>query len=127
MSNRWEVFGKRTADDAWQAVGAVQAPDEEVALLFAKESFFRHGEGVDVAVVRTRDFHVSGDPDLLAFHTDKSYKLQSGYPLGDKRRRAAEHAQALGVVIADRPRPQDRRTRNPEHRSSTSRREASDA
>jgi 1,2-phenylacetyl-CoA epoxidase PaaB subunit len=108
MSNRWEVCGKRTPEDAWQAVGAVHAPDEDMALLFAKESFFRHGEGVDLAVVRTRDFHVFGRPDLLAFHTDKSYKLQRGYPLGDKRRRAAEHARRLGVVV-DRRRPEDKR------------------
>lgn len=115
MSNRWEVFGKRTANDAWQAVGAVHAPDEEMALLFAKESFFRHGEGVDFAVVRTRDLHVFGQPDLLAFHTDKDYKLQKGYPLGEKRRRAAARVRELGAVI-DRPRPEDKRTRNPEHR-----------
>lgn len=115
MSNRWEVFGKRTSEDAWSSVGAVHAPDEEMALLFAKESFFRHGEGVDFAVVRTRDFHSCGDGELLEFHTDKSYKLQKGYPLGDKRRRAAERARAAGLVI-DRRRPADLRVRNPEHR-----------
>lgn len=115
MSNRFEVFGKRTVEDGWLAVGAVHAPDEEMALLFAKESFFRHGEGVDYAVVRSRDFHVCGQPDLVAFHTDKSYKLQKGYPLGEKRRRAAERARALGVVIDGR-RPPDHRVLNPEHR-----------
>lgn len=117
MSNRYEVFGKRTADDSWQAVGAVHAPDEDMALLFAKESFFRHGEGVDFAVVRTRDFHVFGQPDLLAFHTDKSYKLNAGYPLGEKRRLAVERARELGVAITDRRRPEDRRSHNPEHRA----------
>jgi ring-1,2-phenylacetyl-CoA epoxidase subunit PaaB len=123
MSERWEVFGKRTAAETWQAVGAVHAPDEDMALLFAKESFFRHGEGVDVAVVRTRDFHVLDEPDLLRFHTDKTYKLQEGYPLGDKRRRATEHARALGLVV-ERPRPQDRRaptaTRRPSEGVETS-------
>jgi ring-1,2-phenylacetyl-CoA epoxidase subunit PaaB len=114
MSNRYEVFGKRTVEDAWQAVGAVHAPDEEMALLFARESFFRHGEGIDLAVVRTRDFHTLGEPDLLTFHTDKSYRLQKGYPLGEKRRRATEHARELGVVIAG-SRPPDRRVLNPEH------------
>lgn len=101
---RWEVFGKRTAEDPWTAVGAVHAPDVEIALLLAKESFFRHGEGVDLAVVREQDFHLLGRPELLEFHTDKSYKLQRGYPLGEKRRRAVEHARRLGTTI-DRPRP----------------------
>ena len=102
---RWEVFGKRTADDPWTAVGAIHAPDRDMALLMAKESFFRHGEGVDFAVVRLADIHVFGRPDMLAFATDKTYKLQTGYSgMGAKRRKAAEQARAAGSVI-DRPRP----------------------
>ncbi len=116
MSERWEVFGKRTPDDPWTSVGAVHAPDREMALLLAKESFFRHGEGVDFAVVRLDDIHVFGRPDLLEFATDKSYKLQTGYTgMGDKRRRAHELARQAGAVI-DRPRPSDKRSLNTEHR-----------
>ncbi|CAN5153406.1 hypothetical protein BH20ACT8_BH20ACT8_19970 [soil metagenome] len=113
---RWEVLGRRTHDDAWTAVGAVHAPDRDLALLLAKESFFRHGEGVDLAVVRLADIHRFAEPELLEPSTDKSYRLQRGYPLGDKRRRAAERVQAAGATI-DRPRPADRRARNTEHRS----------
>jgi phenylacetate-CoA oxygenase PaaH subunit len=117
---RWEVFGKRTADDSWTSVGAVHAPDREMALLYAKESFFRHGEGVDFAVVRSTDLHAFGRPELLEFATDKTYKLQSGYTgMGDKRRRAAERAKEAGAVI-DRSRPDDKRVLNTEHRSRTS-------
>lgn len=117
MSERWEVLGKRTIDDPWTSVGAVHAPDRDMALLLAKESFFRHGEGVDFAVVRLDDIHVFGRQDLLTFATDKSYKLQSGYTgMGDKRRRAHAHAEAVGAVI-DRPRPSDKRVLNPEHRA----------
>lgn len=106
---RWEVFGKRTPDDPWTSVGAVHAPDRDMALLLAKESFFRHGEGVDFAVVRIDDIHVFGQSDWLTFATDKTYKLQSGYAgMGDKRRRAAARAQEAGAVI-DRPRPEDKR------------------
>ncbi|MGH8907190.1 MAG: hypothetical protein ACRD0K_11850 [Egibacteraceae bacterium] len=106
---RWEVLGRRTHEDAWTAVGAVHAPDVEMALLLAKESFFRHGEGVDFAVVRETDIHRFPTPDMLEFATDKRYKLQAGYVgMGDKRRRAAARAQAAGAVI-DRPRPEDRR------------------
>jgi ring-1,2-phenylacetyl-CoA epoxidase subunit PaaB len=117
VSDRWEVFGKRTLDDPWTSVGAVHAPDREMALLLAKESFFRHGEGVDFAVVRLDDIHAFGRPDLLEFATDKSYKLQTGYTgMGDKRRRAHEMAERSGSVI-DRPRPSDKRVLNTEHRS----------
>lgn len=113
---RWEVLGRRTVDDPWTAVGAVHAPDHEMALLLAKESFFRHGEGVDFAVVRVGDIHRFSEPELLEFHTDKSYKLQTGYTgMGGRRRRAMERAQQAGAVI-DRPRPPDKRVLNPDHR-----------
>ena len=116
MSERWEVFGKRTIDDPWTSVGAVHAPDVEMALLLAKESFFRHGEGVDFAVVRLTDIHPFGKPELLEFATDKDYKLQRGYTgLGDKRRRAHERAQEAGAVVS-RKRPEDKRVLNTSHR-----------
>jgi ring-1,2-phenylacetyl-CoA epoxidase subunit PaaB len=113
---RWEVSGRRKDDAGWEPVGFVHAPDAEMALLLAKESFFRHGEGVDLAVARDGAFVALGDPDLLAFATDKTYKLQRGYTgLGDKRRRATARARAAGAV---RPhaRPADLRVRNEEHR-----------
>jgi hypothetical protein len=72
---------------------------------------------VDFAVVRIDDIHAFGRPDFLEFATDKSYKLQAGYTgMGDKRRKAHEMAQAAGAVI-DRPRPSDKRVRNPSHRT----------
>lgn len=108
---RWEVFGRRTTDDPWTAVGSVHAPDRDMALMLAKESFFRHGEGVDFAVVCHDDFHRWPDPEWLEFATDKSYKLQRGYTgMGDKRARAAERAQSAGAVIK-RSRPDDKRSR----------------
>lgn len=106
-SSRWQVLGRRTADSDWQFVGEVHAPDADMALLLAKEAFFRHGEGVDFTVCRGDERASFGKPDWLAFHTDKSYKLQSGYPLGPKRRRAQARVRGLGAVI-DRPRPSGR-------------------
>lgn len=104
------MLGRRRAGDGWEPVGEVHAPDAELALLLAKESFFRHGEGVDLAVARDGEFRTLEDPSLLEFATDKDYRLQRGYTgLGDKRRRAAARAQAAGAV-RDHPRPADLRT-----------------
>ena len=126
MTVRWEVLGKRTIDDPWTSVGAVHAPDVEMALLLAKESFFRHGEGVDFAVVRLTDIHAFGRSDLLEFATDKDYKLQRGYTgLGDKRRKAMQRAQDAGAVI-DRKRPEDKRVLNVSHRGRAGAEVASD-
>ena len=47
----WDVFGKRNAGDEWSLVGGVKAPDDpHMALLLAREAFFRHKEGVAFAV-----------------------------------------------------------------------------
>jgi len=112
---RWEVLGRRRAGDGWEPVGVIHAPDTEMALLLAKESFFRHGEGVDLAVARDGELVPLGDPDLLTFATDKSYKLQRGYTgLGDKRRRAMARAQDAGAV-REHLRPVDLRVLSSEH------------
>ncbi|MBW3562802.1 MAG: hypothetical protein KY437_09940 [Actinobacteria bacterium] len=97
MSERWEVFGKRTLDDPWTSVGAVHAPDREMALLLAKESFFRHGEGVDFAVVRREDLHQLSEHELLEHTVDQSYRRQEGYSgFREKREEAREAARARG-------------------------------
>ena len=121
---RWEVFGRRKAGADWDAVGVVHAPDAEMAVLLARDSFFRHGEGVTLAVGRDRrrgrwedppspddpagdfgEYRELDAPELLEFATDKSYRLQRGYTgLGDKRRRAAARAAQAGATV-DRPRP----------------------
>jgi ring-1,2-phenylacetyl-CoA epoxidase subunit PaaB len=116
LGPRWEVSGRRRHGDDWEPVGYVHAPDAEMALLLAKESFFRHGEGVDLAVAKDGEFRVLGDPELLEFATDKTYKLQRGYTgLGDKRRRAIARAMAAGAVRPHR-RPPDLRVLNEDHR-----------
>lgn len=99
MSVRWLVLGRRTWEDNLVEVGEVHAPDAAFALLLARDAFFRHGEGVDYAVVPAEQVHPCPDPAALEFSTDKSYKLQSGYTgLGQKRRRVAELCRALGLV-----------------------------
>jgi 1,2-phenylacetyl-CoA epoxidase PaaB subunit len=73
-----------------------------MALLLARDTFFRHEEGVDLAVSRGPDFFPLGQPELLEHATDKSYRLQRGYT-------------ALGAVV-QRRRPQDLRVLNEDHR-----------
>ena len=56
----WDVLGKRTADDEWTLVGGVKAPDADMALLLARETHFRHKEGVAYAVRRRGDARRAG-------------------------------------------------------------------
>ncbi len=101
----WEVFSRRTADDPLTHVGSIKAPDLDVALLLARETFFRHGEGVDCWVTRRADMHRSFSPETLGGVTDKSYRRPDGYVgIGGKHKRIREELAQRGVSIpGERP------------------------
>jgi 1,2-phenylacetyl-CoA epoxidase PaaB subunit len=104
----WDVFGKRTAGDDWTLVGGITAPDVEMALVLARETHFRHKEGVAYAVQRRgdRELHPgSYDPELLGGLTDRSYRRQEAYTgVGAKHKRVSKLMADRGLII-DRPRP----------------------
>jgi 1,2-phenylacetyl-CoA epoxidase PaaB subunit len=112
----WEVLGKRTEQDPWVAVGGVKAPDQQMALLLARETHFRHKEGVRYGVRRRGDESVLEGPyrdDLLGGVTDHSYRRQEAYAgVGAKLKRVAEEMASRGLRI-DRPRPAPGRARKP--------------
>jgi 1,2-phenylacetyl-CoA epoxidase PaaB subunit len=113
----WDVLGKRHVDDDWSLVGAVKAPDAHMALLLARESFFRHKEGVSFAVRRrgapAAEIVVDPEPaEVLGGVTDRSYRRQEAYAgVGARLRRVAREMSERGVAI-DRPRPPDARIRS---------------
>lgn len=102
----FEVFGRRKWDAALEHVGVIHAPDEQAALVLARETHFRHDEGVEYAVCRSDHLHRQ-DPALLEREVDISYRLQSGYSgFGDKRAAARAAADARGRgELRDRPAP----------------------
>jgi phenylacetate-CoA oxygenase PaaH subunit len=101
----WEVFSRRTNDDPLVHVGSVSAPDLEMALVLARETFFRHGEGVVCWVGRRGDLHRVADPETLGGVIDKTYRRAEGYTgVGAKLKRVHEELAARGVAI-DNPRP----------------------
>ncbi|HEX2029156.1 MAG TPA: hypothetical protein VHF25_14275 [Nitriliruptorales bacterium] len=103
----YEVFGRRRPDDPLQHVGAVHAPDHETALLLARETHFRHGEGVDVAVVRRQNLHHLSDRSIIEHTVDQSYRRQEGYAgVREKRARARERTRERGLGdMLERPAP----------------------
>ena len=93
----YEIFGRRKWDDPLSHVGAVHAPDPETALLLTRETHFRHGEGVDFAVVRREDLHQLSEHELVEHTVDQSYRRQEGYSgFREKREKAREAARARG-------------------------------
>jgi ring-1,2-phenylacetyl-CoA epoxidase subunit PaaB len=101
----WEVFSRRTHDDPLIHVGTVKAPDLQMALLMAREAFFRHGEGVDCWVGRRQDLHRVADPSTLGGVTDKSYRRTEGYAgIGARHKAMREQIAAKGMRIeGERP------------------------
>lgn len=85
----WEVFQQKGPQDPFVHVGSVLAPDQDLAIAYAKECFFRRLEGRGLWVVRRADVHMLKDPHLLDQVTDKSYRYAENYRnVVSKRERA---------------------------------------
>lgn len=104
----WDVLGKRRAGDALEVVGGVKAPDAELALILAKETHFRHKEGVEYAVRRRGDTVLHAGPyegDVLGGVTDRSYRRQEAYAgVGAKLKRVSKELAERGLRV-EAPRP----------------------
>jgi 1,2-phenylacetyl-CoA epoxidase PaaB subunit len=104
----FDVLGKRTDRDEFAVVGGVKAPDAEMALVLARETHFRHKEGVAYAVRRRgeTELHVGGyDADAIGGVTDRSYRRQEAYAgVGGKLKRVSSAMAERGLRI-DSPRP----------------------
>jgi 1,2-phenylacetyl-CoA epoxidase PaaB subunit len=108
----WDVLGKRTEDDELVVVGGVKAPDAEMALLLARESYFRHKEGVAYAVRRRGDDTIVPGPehDVIGGVTDRSYRRQEAYAgVGGKLKRVQAEMTKRGLRIG-LPRPPVKRS-----------------
>ena len=104
----WDVLGKRRETDEFEMVGAVKAPDVEFALILAKETHFRHKEGVRYAVRKRGESEIqegSYEGDLLGGVTDRSYRRQEAYTgVGAKLKRVSKELAERGLRV-DAPRP----------------------
>lgn len=78
----YEIFIQRDHASQHEHVYSLLAPDDEMALVLARENFLRREETcINIWAVR-RD-HIAAtpydDPDLFARTTDRSYRNPSGY------------------------------------------------
>jgi 1,2-phenylacetyl-CoA epoxidase PaaB subunit len=104
----WDVLGKRTPSGDYEVVGGVKAPDLEMALLLARETHFRHKEGVSYGVRRRGKTRIHESPwsgEELGGLTDRSYRRQEAYAgVGARLKRLSERFAREGLRI-DGPRP----------------------
>jgi 1,2-phenylacetyl-CoA epoxidase PaaB subunit len=103
----FDVLSRRKEGEDWGVAGSVNAPDLDMAMLLARETHFRHGEG-DTYAVRRRgeeELHVCPDPTGIGGITDRSYRRQTGYVgVGAKLKKVHALLAERGMVI-DGPRP----------------------
>lgn len=77
----WEVFQQERRGEHHRHVGTVHAPDADVAIVMAKESFARRGACVNLWVTPAASVFATdyADADLFEHTTDKSYREPAGY------------------------------------------------
>jgi ring-1,2-phenylacetyl-CoA epoxidase subunit PaaB len=82
----WEVFVRSRGGLSHRHVGSVHAPDREIALRHARDTYTRRMEGVSLWVVRSSDI-VASDPsdDAAMFDpaADKVYRHPTFYTIPD--------------------------------------------
>jgi ring-1,2-phenylacetyl-CoA epoxidase subunit PaaB len=87
----YEVFRRSGHKDPFEHAGSVTAPDPEMALLMAKECFFRRAEGEHLWVVRRSDIHSMRDETILELPDHKGYRFPHAYRgVMELRKRARE-------------------------------------
>ncbi len=82
----WEVFHQTKRGDPHEHVGAVHAPDAEMALQMARDQFARRLKCSSLWVVRSRDIIMTDyqDETFFARTTDKSYRDPKAFDAPEK-------------------------------------------
>jgi ring-1,2-phenylacetyl-CoA epoxidase subunit PaaB len=98
----FDVLSRRKEGDDWTPAGSVNAPDLDMAMLLARETHFRHGEGETYALRRRgeSEVHVCPDPTGIGGVIDRSYRRQTGYVgVGAKLKEVHALLAQRGMVI----------------------------
>ncbi len=85
----FEVFLKKAGREEFRHVGAMQAPDPEMGLMLARESYCRRAEGADMWLVERSNI-IEADPAVLAPNADKPHRHNDGERIAEHRRSTRE-------------------------------------
>jgi ring-1,2-phenylacetyl-CoA epoxidase subunit PaaB len=83
--NVYEVFLKKPGRDEFRHAGSLEAPDSEMALMYARESYSRRGEGEEMWLVDRADVLVADEADL-AVNADKPHRHNDGSLVAARRK-----------------------------------------
>jgi ring-1,2-phenylacetyl-CoA epoxidase subunit PaaB len=82
----WEVFVRARGGLSHRHVGSVHAPDAEMALRHARDTYTRRMEGVSIWVAKSADIAASDPAEagpLFEPAADKVYRHPTFYPIPD--------------------------------------------
>jgi ring-1,2-phenylacetyl-CoA epoxidase subunit PaaB len=82
----YEVFAQKKRGTHHEHVGSVHAPNQDMALLFAKEQYTRRGVCVNLWVAKTSDIASTDydDEDIFATTPDKFHRDPESYKVMDR-------------------------------------------
>ncbi len=90
MVSIYTVFQRKGVTEPLVEVGTVNADDTRMALLLAKECFFRRDNPAELWVARREDLHRLEETDVLEPGSDKSYRSIEAYKGIAKKRQEIE-------------------------------------
>ncbi len=82
---RYEVFLKKDGRDEYRHAGSLDAPDDEMALVLAREAYLRRAEGDRLWLV-DRQHLVTGSSEFVAPNADKPHRHNDGERIAERRR-----------------------------------------
>ncbi|MFT7647340.1 MAG: ring-1,2-phenylacetyl-CoA epoxidase subunit PaaB [Candidatus Poriferisodalaceae bacterium] len=88
----YEVFLKKAGRDSFTHAGALDAPDDELALMLAREAYGRRSEGDEMWVV-AREHICVADRAHLAL-ADRVHKHNDGHLVAERRQQHRDAAAA---------------------------------
>ncbi|HEU5423203.1 MAG TPA: phenylacetic acid degradation protein PaaB [Nitrolancea sp.] len=90
----FEVFRQEEEGEALRHAGSVDAPDEALAIQYAREVYSRRGEATRLWVVPRAAIVEVVDEDFLHPVIERSYRLGEGYRVTVAKRRQLKEAGA---------------------------------
>ncbi len=82
----YEVFLKKAGKDEFRHAGALEAPDDDMARLLARESYVRRGEGAQMWLIERCNI-IEGDEEFLSPNFDKPHRHNDGSNIAARRKR----------------------------------------
>lgn len=87
--NRYEVFLKKPGREEFRHAGSLDAPDPDMAMLLARETHSRRGEGAEMWLV-DRTHVLVGDETHLSVNDDKPHRHNDGSLVAARRKQDRE-------------------------------------